>query len=96
MLPSEGTETESRKTDICRLEELVPAAENVWEALRVAQRRVDQLPAELVSFTAKNEQARVELDTLTARIGHLEVAAATYNGELIVVTRAVWSLKVVL
>lgn len=44
-------------------------------------------------MTAGTEQAKADRDTLDARIRELEVAAVTYDGDMGVVMRAVWSSR---
>lgn len=55
--------------------------------------RVDELTAERKSLRARTKRARADSDTLAARTRKQDVAAAIGNKELVVVARAVQSLK---
>lgn len=95
MISSERAKAKSKVAEISRLQELVRVTDAVAgeEALSVACARVDELTTERGSLAARNEQAQAEGYTLWSRIGKLEVAEVTCDGELGIVVQAVRSWK---
>lgn len=89
VLTNERAEGELWAAEVSSLE-CVRADKEDSELLCVVRARVDELTAERALLTAKTVQEIAEGDTLAARIGELEVTAATRNGELAVMVRAAW------